>query len=198
VPAGPYTLERLGRDLLALLDALEIERAHICGLSLGGMTAQWLAVSHPERVVRAVFANTAARIGSEESWDARIASVRAGGLRSIRDASLARYFSEPFRQRHPDVAQRTGDLLEATPEDGYIAACEALRIADLRGVVAGIRAPTLVVSGALDETTPAAQGQELHAAIAGSELAILDAGHLSNIEQADAFNERVLGFLTQP
>ena len=92
VPAGPYTLERLGRDLLALLDALETERAHICGLSLGGITAQWLAVYHPQRVVRAVFANTAARIGSEASWDERVAAVRAGGLRSIR---IERVMQEP-------------------------------------------------------------------------------------------------------
>ncbi|MGH2826481.1 MAG: alpha/beta fold hydrolase, partial [Actinomycetota bacterium] len=84
-PEGPYTIEALGGDALAVLDAIEVERAHICGISMGGMVAQWLAASHPERVDRAVHANTAAKIGSDEMWDTRIAAVRAGGMKAIRD-----------------------------------------------------------------------------------------------------------------
>jgi 3-oxoadipate enol-lactonase len=196
-PAGPYSIDLLGRDLLTLLDALDILRAHVCGLSLGGMAAQWLAIHHPDRVGRAVFADTAARIGSEAMWDERIQLVRAGGMRAIRERIVARFLSERFRQRHPDVTQRIGDTLEAMSPAGYIAACQALRDADLRGQESRIHAPSLVVVGALDEATPPSQAQELHAAIAGSALLILpDAAHLANVEQPDAFNARVLEFLT--
>src|SRR3954469_20197225 len=103
-PPGPYTLERLGLDALALLDGLGIERAHVCGLSLGGLTALWLAIHHPDRVDRAVFANTAARIGLAETWSARIAAVEAGGMAAIRDAVLTRFLSADFRARDPKMA----------------------------------------------------------------------------------------------
>jgi 3-oxoadipate enol-lactonase len=191
------TIERLGRDLLALLDYLGIARAHVCGLSLGGMTALWLAAHHPERVGRAVFANTAARIGTAATWDARIAAVRGGGMAAVRDAVVARFFSEGFRARRPDVARAFGDMLEATRPDGYVAACAALRDADLRAVVPAIRAPALIVAGALDEATPPAQSEELHTAIGGSEMVALDAAHLSNVEQPEAFSARLLLFLNK-
>lgn len=196
-PTGPYSIDLLGRDLLALLDALDIPRAHVCGLSLGGMVAQWLAVHHPERIDHAMFADTASRIGSEAMWDERIQAVRAGGMRAIRDRIVARFLSEHFRQQHPDVAQRIGNTLEATQPEGYIGACQALRDADLRGQVSSIRVPSLVVVGALDEATPPSQAQEIHDAIAGSALLVLpDAAHLANVEQPDTFNARVLEFLT--
>lgn len=195
-PPGPYTLERLGADLLALLDTLEIAQARVCGLSLGGMVALWLATYHPERVARAVFANTAARIGSTASWDQRIESVRAGGMEAIRDGVLARFFSEPFRLRQENVTHFVGEMLQATRPEGYIGACAALRDADLRAVVGRIRAPSLVLTGALDESTPPAQSRALHAAIAGSQLVILDEdAHLSNLEQPDQFNTHVRAFL---
>jgi 3-oxoadipate enol-lactonase len=197
VPDGPVTIERLGRDLLALLDHLGIARADVCGLSLGGITAMWVAAHHPERVGRAVLANTAARVGTVEGWDARIAAVRAGGMASIRDVVLARWLSAEFRARCPDVARTLGDRLEATPAAGYAAVCAALRDADLRDAVRTIRAPTLIVAGALDEATPPSQSEELHAAIARSELVVLpDAAHLSNVERPQEFTTYVLRFLT--
>jgi 3-oxoadipate enol-lactonase len=198
VPPGPYSLERLGRDLLALCDALDIEQAHLCGLSLGGQVALWLASHHPERVLRAVFADTAARIGTDALWNQRIEAVRAGGMRPIRDAIVARFLSEPFRQLHPDVALRLGATLDATAPDGYIAACEALRDADLIASVSHIRAPSLVIVGALDVATPPAQAAALHDAIVGSELTVLPAAaHLSNVEQPEVFTTHVLAFLTR-
>ena len=198
-PPGPYTLDQLSGDALALLDALDIAQAHICGLSLGGMVALSLAASHPERIERAVFANTAARIGTEASWSERIAAVRAGGMSGIRDAIVARFLLESFRQSHPEVTRDVGAMLQATPPAGYISACEALRDADLRSVVGRISAPALIIAGARDVSTPPAQARELHAAIAGSQLVILDdASHLSNLEQPDAFNAHLLTFLSQP
>ena len=191
-PPGPYTLDQLGGDLLALLDTPGIARAHVCGLSLGGMTALWLAAHHPERVAHAVFANTAARIGSVDSWEARIALVRAGGMAAVREVAVSRFFSAAFHAHHPDLTQHIGAMLEATPPQGYIGCCEALRAADLHDAVARITAPSLVIGGALDESTPPAQARALHAAIRGSELLILpDTAHLSNLEQAEAFTARL-------
>jgi 3-oxoadipate enol-lactonase len=184
VPAGPYTLDRLGGDLLALVDALQVGRAHICGISLGGLVAQWLAVRHPDRVDRVILANTGARIGTEAGWDDRIRRVHAGGMEAIRDLVVGRFLSAPFRQVHPDIVRWVGDLLVATAPEGYVATCEALRAAGLRGEVGAIRAPTLVMAGGLDESTPGDHSHALHAAIAGSKLVILpDAAHLSNVEQ---------------
>lgn len=190
------TIERLGRDLLALLDHLGIERAHVCGLSLGGLIAQWVAARHPERVGRVVFAHTAARIGTVESWEARIAAVRAGGMDAVREAVVARFLSTEFRARRPEVARAIGAMVAAIKPEGYIAACLALRDADLRPLTGAIRAPALIVAGALDEATPPAQSEELHAAIAASELVILaNAAHLSNVEQPETFNAHLLRFL---
>ncbi|HEU5010960.1 MAG TPA: 3-oxoadipate enol-lactonase [Roseiflexaceae bacterium] len=194
-PEGPYTIEQLGQDALALLDHLNIERAHVCGLSLGGMVALWLAATHSERVSRAVFANTAAQIGSAESWQARIDAVQAGGMAAVRGMVLARFLSPRFRKEHPAVTSSIGDMLEATDPTGYIGACAALRDTDLHPIVSAISAPSLIIAGTLDESTPPAQSDELHAAIAGSELIKLPAGHLSNIEQPEQFSDHLLRFL---
>lgn len=196
VPGGHATLERLGRDLLALLDHLGLERAHVCGLSLGGLTAQWLAVHHPARVGRLVLSNTAARIGSVESWDARIAAVAAGGMGAIAEAALARFFSPAFRAAHPATVRAYGAVLAATDPAGYVACCAALREADLRPVVARIVAPALIVAGTLDESTPPEQARELHAALAGSELVVLDgAAHLASVERPEVFSALLRRFL---
>jgi len=193
VSFGSYTLELLGLDLLALLDTLQIERAHICGLSLGGMIALWFSAHYPHRVIRAVFANTAVRIGTPESWNARIAAVRANSMAGIRDAVLARFLSEKFRLQHPETTQRIGAMIEATNPIGYIGACMALRAADLRGIVGSIRVPSLILAGELDESTPPAQAKELHFHIAGSQLKIFrEVAHLSNVECPKEFSNAVL------
>ncbi|MCM3873262.1 MAG: 3-oxoadipate enol-lactonase [Pyrinomonadaceae bacterium] len=193
-----FTIERLGLDLLALLDELSIGRTHICGLSLGGMIALWLTIHHPERIERAVFANTAARIGTVEGWNARIGAVESGGMAAVREVVVARFLSEPFRARQPETAQWVGDMLEATIPEGYIAACVALRDADLRHLIHKIQVPSLVLAAALDESTPPAQAQELHDAIRGSELRIFPAvAHLSNVEQPDHFSDCLLSLKEQ-
>lgn len=196
VAAEPVTIERLGGDVLALLDHLEIERAHLCGISLGGLTALWLAVHHPERVDRVVLANTGARLGSAESWEARARAVERGGMSAIRDAVLARWVGEEFRAAHPDVAPSLGEMLDHTPVAGYVAACRALRDADLRADAHAVRVPTLIVAGEKDESTPPALGEALHAAITGSTFALLPgAAHLSNVEWPDEFTAIVTRFL---
>lgn len=196
VPAGITNLDRLGRDVLALLDQLGIAQAHLCGLSLGGLTAQWLAIKHPQRVGRIVLANTAARIGSEAIWAARIDAVERGEMAAIADAVLARFFSPRFRAANPAVVQAFGATLVAIDPAGYVACCAAIRDADLRPLVGTIGAPTLVVGGELDEATPPAQAEELYAAIGGSALLIFPGvAHLSNVEQPAEFSEQVRRFL---
>lgn len=197
-PAGPYSIDRLGLDLLALLDHLHISSAALCGISLGGLIVQWLAARHPERVERAILANTAARIGTVEGWNARIDAVRGGGMAAVRETVLARFFSASFRATHAEEIRAIREMVEAIDPIGYIGACAALRDADLRASLPAIRAPTLIVAGALDESTPPLQSEELHAALAGSELLVLQgAGHLSNVEQPAAFNACLLAFLAR-
>lgn len=197
-PLEAYTIEQLGRDLLGLLDALQIERAHLCGLSLGGMVALWLAANAPERVARAVLADTAAHIGTAESWTTRIALVSAGGMGAIGEMVLARFLSAPFRRHHPEVALQIREMIEATNPQGYIGACAALRDADLRATLPAIRVPSLIIVGEEDEATPPAQAQELRRAISESELMMLrEAAHLSNVEQPEAFSSAVLAFLAR-
>jgi 3-oxoadipate enol-lactonase len=197
VPTEPITIERLGRDLIGMLDHLEVRRAHLCGISLGGLTALWVAAHHPERVDRAVFANTGARIGTTESWDARIAAVRKGGLSAVRDTVLPRWLGAPFRSAYPEVARAIGEMFDGTSADGYVAACEALRDADLSADVARIRLPALIIAGELDQSTPPALSEALHAAIQGSVLTVLGgATHLSNVERPEEFTAAVTRFLS--
>jgi 3-oxoadipate enol-lactonase len=195
-PPGPYTLERLALDALALLDTFDIQRANVCGLSLGGLVALWLAIYRPARVRRAVFANTAARIGSVESWTARIEAVQAGGMAAIRDAILARFLSVGYRAREPAVTRQIAEMLDRTPLHGFIGACAALRDADLRHLASTVEAPSLVIGGELDEATPPAQAEDLHAAIVPSELMVIPGvAHLSNLEAPEWFNRRLIDHL---
>lgn len=193
---GPTTIDRLGADLIALLDHLNLERAHLCGLSLGGLTALWVAAYHRDRVARAVFANAAARFGTIQSWEDRMRAVRVGGMAAIRDGVVGRFLGARFRAEHPDVARHIGEMVEATPPAGYVAVCAALRDADLHEVVSRIRAPSLIIAGELDESAPLRQSEELHNSIAGSELVVLPgAAHLTNVEQAGEFTRVVSTFL---
>jgi 3-oxoadipate enol-lactonase len=192
---GPYALDQLGRDALAVLDAAGIERAAVCGLSLGGLTAQWLALHAPSRVERLVLANTAARIGTRESWATRIGQVAAGGMASIVDRVLALWFSEEFRRREPAVVARFAGVLADCPVDGYVGCCAALRDADLRDQLGGVTIPVLVIVGARDRATPPADGAALGEALAEARLLSLDAAHLANVEQPAGFAAAVVDFL---
>jgi 3-oxoadipate enol-lactonase len=145
-----------------------------------------------------VAANTAARIGSVESWEERIAAVRAGGSEAIREAVLGRWFAPGFVEAHPEWFEQASRVFSATDPAGYIGCCGALATADLRQEVPGITAPVLVVGGTLDQATPPADAEWLHAAIAGSELVVLSgAAHLSNLDHADEFTARVSRFLAE-
>jgi len=197
VPPAPYTIESFANDFLSLLDALEIERAHFCGVSLGGFIGQWLGANKPERLGALVLANTAARSGTEPGWNDRIAQVCCDGLQSIEAASLGRWFTADFMARDPGTVDHVRQMLLATPVDGYAATCGAIRDMDLRPLATAIARPTLVISGASDASTPPSESAWLADRIPRAEHVTLPAAHLANVEAAGAFTETVLAFLSR-
>lgn len=150
VPAGAYGLDRLGRDVVELLDALGIAKAHFCGLSMGGMVGQWLGVRAPERLDKLVLANTSAYMGPPSGWDDRIAAVRAGGLVALAEGTMGRWFTPGFIAREPGTLAAVCAMLLACPPDGYAGCCAAIRDMDLRPTAPLVRAETLVIAGAHD------------------------------------------------
>ena len=196
VTPGPHTIARLGEDVLQLLDALGVQRASFCGLSIGGQIGIWLgAHAAPGRIERLALCNTGARIGTNDTWNARIESVRKDGMRSVAPAVIERWFTPAFRERFPDVVARTQALIEATPPEGYLACCHAVRDADLTADLAAIRVPTLVIAGAHDPATPPASGRLVADRVKGARYVELEASHLSNLEAADAFTAELTQFL---
>lgn len=191
----PGSIERLGRDALAVLDAAGVERAHVGGVSIGGLVALWLAIHAPDRVDRLILANTAARIATPEFWQERIAQVEREGLEPMIPQALGRWFTEPFVRRWPDTAKRHAAMLAATSVAGYVGCCAALRDADLAARAVEVRAPALVIAGAHDTATPPAEGERLAKLLPGARLVTLDAAHLSSVERASEFNRAVLELL---
>jgi 3-oxoadipate enol-lactonase len=197
VPAGPYSVERFGRDVLAILDDLNIAKVHWCGLSMGGMVGQWLGANAPDRVGKLILANTTCHFPDPTRWDDRIKAVRQGGIAAVADAALASWLTADFRERQPQIAASVKAMLLATPVDGYIASCEALSTLDQRDLLPNIKAPTLIIAGRHDTSTTIADGEFMRSRIPGASMTILDAAHISNIEQPHAFTDAVIGFLTQ-
>jgi 3-oxoadipate enol-lactonase len=192
-PRGDYTLSRLGQDALAVLDAVGADRAYLCGLSLGGSVAQWLALHAAARVRAMAIANTAIRIGSAEAWQARGDLALSQGMVSIAPTAITRFFSERFLAASPEIADVFRRRLLTTEPDGYAGCCAVLRDADFTGRLGALDLPTVVIGGTLDVPTPLSQAEDLAQAIPGASLVALDAGHLSNIEQPAAFAAAVLG-----
>lgn len=195
VPKGDYTIEQLGRDALAILDALTIESADVCGISLGGLTTQWLALHAAQRVKKLILANTAARIGSLQSWSERIALVREKGMSAVADRAMAVWFSPAFHERDPETVHGFRAMVQNCPPDGYLGCCAALRDADLREEIAKITAPTLTVASTADTATPPEGLAFIRDRIRGARMITLDSGHLSNVECAEDFSAAVLDFL---
>jgi 3-oxoadipate enol-lactonase len=195
VPPGPYSMERLGRDVLGILDHLGIESIDWCGLSMGGMVGQWLGANAPRRVRRLVLANTSSYYPIKDPCNDRIAAVRQNGLAAMAEATMPRWFTAGFIAREPETVARMKAMVMATPVAGYIACCEAVRDMDHREILRDITAPTLLIAGRVDVATPVEGMEFMRARISGARLSVLDAGHLSNIEQAPAFTAAVLDFL---
>lgn len=190
------TIAELAGDVAAILDALAIERASFVGLSIGGMIGQRFAAAYPRRVESLVLCATASAIGPPEIWTTRITTIANGGMSAIVDGVMARWFTPKTHASRPELVRGFATMLERTPPAGYIAACRALQVADLRQDDARIEAPTLVIAGAEDPVTTPAMGAELRAAIPGAELLVLEgAAHILCAEQPDALNAALLAFL---
>jgi 3-oxoadipate enol-lactonase len=194
-PPGDYSIDRLSRDLVSLLDHVGIARADLAGVSIGGLTGLWLGVHAPDRVRRLVLANTAARIVTVEFWSDRMRLVAAEGLAALADATMERWFTPEFRAAQPATVARMRATLLASPVLGYLGCCAALRDADLRTEAGRVLAPTLVVTGAHDRSTPSADGLWLADTIPDAHHVEFDAAHLTNVECASAFTDAVQAFL---
>lgn len=195
VTPGPYSIEQLAHDVLALLDAIQLDRVYFCGLSMGGQTGMWLALNAPARLHKLVLSNTAAKIGTPEIWDTRIETVRKGGMKSISTVVMERWFSSAFRANSSGAVAGIKNRFECTNPEGYIANCSAIRDFDVREAVAAIQIPTLVIAGTHDAATTPLDGHYLADQIAAARYLEFDAAHLSNIEVPERFSSEVSSFL---
>jgi len=201
VPKRPYSLEGMAGDALALLDRLEIGKAHWVGLSMGAMIGMAFALEHPGRLGRLVLANTTSSYGPEgrSMWQARAKAVKDGGLEAINDMVMSRYFSDDFRSAQPAIVKEMSRRFLATPVEGYLGCCDAIAELDYTPDLSRIHARTLVIAGAADAGTPPAMSQALADRIPGSQLAVIaQAAHLSAVEKPQEFGALVKGFLAAP
>jgi 3-oxoadipate enol-lactonase len=196
VPPGPYDIADLGADVLALLDRLEVERAHLCGLSIGGMVALWLAEHAPERVDRLVLACSSARLESGAAYTMRAATVRAEGMEAVADAVVGRWFTPAYTAGHPELVARMRSMVAGIPAEGYAACCEAIATMDLRPGLKTVRAPTLLIAAADDPAIPPEHSHRIAESIGGARVVVVaDAAHMPNVEQAERVTALILDHL---
>ncbi len=197
-PPGPYSLDQLADDLHGLLSGLGIERTHFVGLSMGGMIGQVFALKRPTMVESLVLCDTTSRYPAAAApvWEERIRTVGAQGMAPMVEPTLQRWFTAPFRARHPDLTGRVATMIGQTPPQGYIGCCHAIPRIDVTDRLKELHCPALVIVGEEDPGTPVEMAREIQAALPGAELAILrSASHLSNLEQPDEFNRVLARFL---
>lgn len=195
-PPGPYSIDDLGGDVLALVDALGIGEFAYCGLSLGGMVGMWLAARVPDRLSRLALCCTSAHFDTNDVWIARAAAARAEGTAAIAPAVVTRWFTLAFAESHPDVVDRCVGWVSSADDEGYAACCDALAALDLRAELASVSAPTLVVAGADDLATPVEYAHRIADAIPGARIEVIDAAaHLANLEAPDRVTALLLAHL---
>ncbi|MBL8266611.1 3-oxoadipate enol-lactonase [Steroidobacter sp.] len=196
------TMDMLATDALNVLEACGVARAHLCGISLGGMIAMHIATKWPDKVLKAALCNTSSHMPPRDAWDARIKTVLSEGPAALAEGTLGRWFTPPFREAHPDKVERIRNLILETSPQGYAACCAAIRDMDQRESIRDITAKTLVIGGTADTSTPPAHAELIASRIPEAKLVLLEAAHLSNIERAAEFNATLIEFLqgelTQP
>ncbi|CAN0484803.1 unnamed protein product, partial [Phaeothamnion confervicola] len=160
-PKGPYSMERFGRDVINVLDALGIEKTNWCGLSMGGMVGQWLGANAPDRIEKLILSNTNSYYAEKAFWNDRIKAVREKGLGPLVEPNMQRWFTEGFRNREPGTMERMKAMFLATDIEGYIGCCEAIAAMDFRASNSSITAPTLVIVGSQDAATPPVAGETI-------------------------------------
>ena len=191
-PAGPYSIEDLALDVVALLDDYGVARAHVVGLSLGGMVAQLIAARQPQRVDRLVLLCTAAHYPDPQSWTERAATVRAGGTGAIADAVVERWLTAEYRRDHPEEVAGLREMVASIDNEGYAACCDAIADMDLRPDLSRIQAPTLVIAGEQDPAVPPDRMRELAAEISGSRFVIVPGAHVPPLEHPDIVTNLLL------
>jgi 3-oxoadipate enol-lactonase len=198
VPPGPYSMEVLAEDAVGLMDVLDLETVHFCGLSMGGMVGQMLGARHPERLTSLTLSSTAAILSPREIWDERIEIVRGSGMKSVVDATINRWFTKSGLDRLPAEIEKVRRVIMNTSVDGYCACCAAIRDMDLRDTLKTISTQVLVLVGEQDPGTPVSTAEYIHERITSSELKIIpDAAHFVNVEQASAFNDALVEFINR-
>ena len=198
-PAGAYTLDMLGDDALALLDALGIGRVHWVGLSMGGMIGQNLALRAPERLISLAICNSTSQVpeAAKPTWGERIATAKKSGMEALAQATMERWFTEGYRAKKTPQLEQTRMEFVRTPVDGFCGCCEAIRELNYTDRLGNVKTPTVVIAGQHDQGTPLAASEVMHKQIPGSQLVVLDAAHFSNVEREQEFTEALTGFLAK-
>jgi 3-oxoadipate enol-lactonase len=195
-PPPPYAVPDLAADLLALADSVGFDKFNFCGLSVGGMIGMHLALHAPKRLKKLVLCNTAAKIGTDTMWNARIEVARTQGMGEIAKLTPPRWFTPEFQSAHPEKVAAALRVVEALNPQGYIGGCCAVRDFDARAEITNLRVPTLVLSGTHDPATPPADGRFLAEHIPGARYVEVNASHISSVEAPSRVTEEVLSFLT--
>ena len=195
VTPGAYSIEELGGDVVALLDALKLDRVYFCGLSIGGMTGMYLGMNSANRFHKIALCNTAAKIGTNVTWNARIQAVQSGGMTAVAETVVDRTLTPGYRAAQQDETHAVLRMVQSANPQGYVACCAAVRDADLRPSLALIRVPCLVLAGTHDSSVPVADAHLLAEKIPSAQYVEIAAAHLSNIEAQEEFNRHVLQFL---
>jgi len=197
-PPGPYSIKLLGEDAIALLDALNINKVHFAGLSMGGMIGQYLGANYSERLHSLLLCDTASEMPTPDMWNERISSAKEKGITALLDGTLQRWFTASFLENEQEAVEKIAQMIRTTNADGYIACASAIRDMSQTSILSKIDVPTIIIVGADDPACTVEQSKVLEQHIKGSELVVLkEAAHLSNIEQTEAFNTAMLTFLNK-
>ncbi|AEI46971.1 bifunctional 3-oxoadipate enol-lactonase/4-carboxymuconolactone decarboxylase PcaDC [Runella slithyformis] len=191
----PYTIALLGKDVIDLLDQLDIETAYFCGLSMGGLIGQWLGIHYPERIKKLVISNTGAKIGNDERWNGRIETITQHGMQAIVDDTMERWFTESFRQNNPQRVAETKTMFLRSDVKGYSNCCAAIRDADFRHQLQNNTVETLVITGDEDPVTNVEQAEFLVKNIPNARLKVLHARHLASTELPKEYAAVLIDFL---
>jgi len=196
VTQGPYAMDMLARDAIAVMDALDLKKVNWLGLSMGGMEGQWLGAKASERINKLILSNTTSYYADKAPWETRIANIKKGGsVAAIADMAINVWLTQGYQKKHPAETARMKEMMIATPVEGYIGCCAAVRDMDYREVVKEISVPTMVIAGSKDMATNMEAAQFIVDRVKGSKLAVVDAAHIANVEQPEAYTKTVLDFL---